>query len=69
MMLWDLAENDAIWFYEKLGGRKICENRLANGDKEYTLLNYGWKDIRAILNDKASLMVERNEGHDQAAKI
>jgi ribosomal protein S18 acetylase RimI-like enzyme len=69
MMVWDLAENEAIRFYEKLGGRKICENRLANGDKEYTLLNYGWKDIRLILNDNASLMAERNEIYDQAAKI
>jgi len=69
MMLWDMAENDAIRFYEKLGGRKICENRLAIGDKEYTLLNYGWKDIRIILNDNASSMVERNEIYDQTAKI
>lgn len=45
MIIWVLADNQAIGFYEAVGGRKIGQERIMIGDESFIEYAYGWKDL------------------------
>ena len=48
MLVIVLAENEAKYFYEALGGELIDEGTLTIGSKTHRELVYGWQDLREL---------------------
>ena len=50
MCVWTLKENPYSDFYVKLGAKLIDSKPHFIDQKEYTLMSYGWKNIKSIMN-------------------
>lgn len=49
MLLWALAENPAVSFYEALGGRVVGQRSAQIGGATLKELAYGWNDIASLV--------------------
>jgi ribosomal protein S18 acetylase RimI-like enzyme len=48
MLIWVLATNSAVQFYQTLGGEPVRENEVQFGDRLYRQVAYGFSDIRLL---------------------
>jgi ribosomal protein S18 acetylase RimI-like enzyme len=48
MLIWVLATNSAVQFYQSLGGEPVRENEVQFGDQLYRQVAYGFADIRPL---------------------
>lgn len=48
MIIWVLADNPAVGFYEAMGGKKVSEERIRIGSQWLIEHAYGWKDLRVL---------------------
>ncbi len=51
MLIWVLAENPSRRFYERLGGRVVCEKTMEIGGKLLVEVGYGWDAIPHLLEE------------------
>jgi len=42
MLVWVLEGNDAMYFYEAMGAKKVDAKEIKIGGKTYTEIAYGW---------------------------
>jgi ribosomal protein S18 acetylase RimI-like enzyme len=50
MMVWVLAKNPAVAFYEKMGGKQIGKQEVEVGEREKAVeVAYGWADMAGLL--------------------
>ncbi|WP_157075956.1 GNAT family N-acetyltransferase, partial [Neobacillus fumarioli] len=42
MLVWVLAENESLHFYEALGGKSVRTSKITIGNKELDEIAYGW---------------------------
>lgn len=48
MLVWVLADAEARYFYEALGGKKVSEQDITRGGATLKMFSYGWRDMRAL---------------------
>src|SRR5699024_12776051 len=48
LLIWVLAENPSVHFYQAMGGKKIGEERIQIGEQFFIEHAYGWKDLRFV---------------------
>ncbi|MBB6283715.1 GNAT family N-acetyltransferase [Geobacillus subterraneus] len=48
LVVWVLADNPSRGFYERLGGKKLAEERVEIGGKALWEWCYGWQDIQTM---------------------
>ena len=49
MKVWVLAQNPARAFYERRGGELVGQAPLTLGSYTYTVVAYGWRDLRTLV--------------------
>lgn len=49
LIIWVLADNPAVGFYEAMGGKKIAQQRIDIGEQSLMEFAYGWKDLEALI--------------------
>ncbi len=49
MLIWVLADNQAVGFYEAMGGKKVGQERIDIGNQSLMEYAYGWKDLNALI--------------------
>ncbi|GGK02172.1 putative N-acetyltransferase YuaI [Lentibacillus kapialis] len=52
MLVWVLKDNDASYFYEKLGGRYLDTSDITIAGAKLTGIAYGWPDINELTEEK-----------------
>ena len=50
MLVWVLAENAAVHFYQRLGAKRIASRIIEIGGKSLEEVSFGWEDLRVLLN-------------------
>src|SRR5579875_1111593 len=48
MLVWVLAENESLHFYEALGGKLVRTSKITIGNKELDEIAYGWSNIKEL---------------------
>ncbi|MBN3941682.1 MAG: GNAT family N-acetyltransferase [Nostoc sp.] len=46
MLVWVLADNPAVHFYQRLGGQQVYQKQIEIGTVQLVEVAYGWKDTR-----------------------
>lgn len=49
ILIWVLAENSAVEFYEAMGGKRVGQEYIDIGKQRLIECAYGWKDLRPFL--------------------
>ncbi len=49
MLIWVLADNSSVKFYEAMGGKKVAQERIQIGEQTLIEHAYGWKDLTSFL--------------------
>jgi ribosomal protein S18 acetylase RimI-like enzyme len=49
IMVWVLASNPAVQFYQALGGQRVGQKLIKISGIEFTEIAYGWNDIEILL--------------------
>lgn len=52
MLVWVLEDNDAKYFYEKLGGKKIDTSDITIAGANLKEMAYGWEDLTELVKEE-----------------
>jgi L-amino acid N-acyltransferase YncA len=54
LLVWVLADNPSVQFYESLNPEKMASEQIEIGGKDYEEIAYGWKEISSLINSEKS---------------
>jgi len=54
MLVWTLADNPYRRFYERLGGKLLCDKDIEIGEQKLVEVAYGWDDLGRLLKRRTA---------------